>query len=100
MNQTIKINNNYYTIEFTNAQNPSLQGGEALGLCNTTSKVIFISKDLSNKQDILRHEIVHAVLYEYLSVDITWTSEKVCEFYQRYYQIIEDLVNQVIIQEE
>ena len=99
MTQKLQINNCIYDVYFVEQNHVGLQHGKALGTCSSTNKEIFINKDIKNKRDILRHEVTHAVIYEYLQVDFTWTEENVCEFVQRYYKIIEDLVNQIIIKE-
>jgi hypothetical protein len=40
------------------------------------------------------------VIYEFLGTETVWNEEKVCEFYERYYQILEDLVAQIYIEGE
>jgi hypothetical protein len=99
-NQQLKINNSTYTVEFVDGQNHSLSEGKYLGVCYTTSKHIFVSQVVPNKRVILRHEIAHAVIYEFLGTETVWNEEKVCEFYERYYQILEDLVAQIYIEGE
>lgn len=94
----IKINNSLYDVHFVEPNHAGLRNGEALGTCSTTNKEIYINKELKNKKDILRHEITHAVIYEYLQVDFVWNEEHVCEFMQRYYKIIDDLVNEVYVE--
>ena len=97
--QQIKINNSLYDVYFVEPNHAGLQNGSALGLSSSTNKEIYVNRNLKNKQDILRHEITHAVIYEYLQVDFTWNEEHVCEFVQRYYKIIEDLVRLVVIED-
>ena len=87
------INNSEYEVLFVEPDSPFLRNGECLGMCYTTTKIIAINDRLKHQQDVLRHEITHAVIYEYLAVDAVWNTEKVCEFIQRYYRIIEELVS-------
>jgi len=69
------------------------------GACDSNRKRILILKDLSDevKQEVLIHEITHAILLEsslkeYLSND---SQEQYCEFVKFAYPIIKDVLRQV-----
>lgn len=91
------INNiKYDIIETTdgNYVNITTSGESILGLCDNASRKIYIHKnlDMHTKIKTLRHELMHAILFEYGISKETYTEEQVCDLFGTYTKFVEDLV--------
>lgn len=79
--KSLHIKGAKYKIKVENIWDKRLQGAD--GLCNKTSKIIYIHSSLSNaeKNRVLIHEVMHAIIHE-TAIDEAvgrGTEEIICE---------------------
>lgn len=69
-----------------------------LGLCDVANQKIYIHKDISmlNKIKTLKHEIAHALLYEYCLSNDSYTEEQLCDFVSVYGSEVERLTSKYL----
>lgn len=86
----------YDIIETTddNYVNITSNGESILGLCDNANRKIYIHKNLDfpSKVKTLRHELMHAIIYEYGFSKETYSEEDVCNLFGTYEKLIDDLV--------
>ena len=92
------INSIFYKIIETrddNYVNIASNGESILGLCDVANRKIYLHKDLDlyTKRKTLRHELMHAVLYEYGLNKDSYTEEQICDLLGTYGEFICDCAN-------
>lgn len=92
---TIEINNVDYKVCFVESGHHSL--GPNRGVMNGLTKEIFIDKHLKDVEKTIIHELAHAIIEEYMIGDTDWTEERVADFTGKYYFMIRDLLDQILV---
>ena len=96
------LNIDYDIIETDDEKYVRLNGGidseSVLGLCDVVNQKIYIHKDISisNKIKTLKHELSHALLYEYCLSDGAYTEEQLCDFMALYGSEVERLTSKYL----
>ena len=96
------LNIDYDIIETDDEKYVKLKNGidseSILGLCDIANQKIYIHKDISmlNKIKTLKHEIAHALLYEYCLSDGVYTEEQLCDFMALYGSEVERLTSKYL----
>ena len=96
------LNIDYDIIETDDEKYVRLNGGidseSVLGLCYVVNQKIYIHKDISisNKIKTLKHELSHALLYEYCLSNDSYTEEQLCDFVSVYGSEVERLTSKYL----
>ena len=86
----IKVNGIRYDVIQVDPMAIVLSSGKQYGACALFEKKIYLANNIRRDvfKQVLIHEIIHAVIYEYgIKEDkdeTTWTEEDLCVFFQHY----------------
>lgn len=94
----IKINGVRWRALSVSPTHPSLYIGEgeyALGMCNNSTKTIYINRDLNNHyyKKVLAHELTHAAMFSYNVYLDYYQEEIVADIIATYGQEIVEMTN-------
>lgn len=100
-----RLNHIKYEIIETNDENYvtlTSNGESILGLCDNANRKIYLHEnlDLPSKVKTLRHELMHAIIFEYGFSKETYTEEQVCDLFGTYEKLIDDLVFEYVSRDE